>query len=130
MQLYNRFTSIEFYKNWIEHLIVQEWDGYEDYMEKYGPNNDLDAYSKANSMGAFFDGIGVLVRRNLIDHKLVFDLYSPAVIMTTWNKYEEFLKTVRRFSNDPAEYSAFDYLYNEAVKMNPKANTIQNPLKN
>jgi hypothetical protein len=51
-----------------------EWDDYEDFMSKYGPDTNLESWSKLISVGQYFEDIGVLVKRGLIDPDLVDDL--------------------------------------------------------
>ena len=57
-----------------------EWDDYEDFMSKYGPDTNLESWSKLISVGQYFEDIGVLVKRGLIDPALVDDLLSGPVL--------------------------------------------------
>ena len=43
-------------------IISWEWENYGDFMEKYGPESNPEAWSNLISMGQFFEGVGVLVK--------------------------------------------------------------------
>ena len=49
-------------------------------LSNYSPEANPDAWASFNSIGYFFDGLGVLVHRKLIDISLVDDLMSSSVI--------------------------------------------------
>ena len=87
MDLYRNWTSPEMSKIYgrtrygERKLNYQEWGKI---WEKPGdPTSrlvDLDAYSDYQTLANFFEGIGVLVRRRLIDLDLVEDLFSQRII--------------------------------------------------
>lgn len=61
------------------------------------------------TIGKYYEGIGVLVKRGLIDPTFVDDLMSSA-IMKYWEKYEPIAKEDRkRWMPMAAEYQ--EYLY-------------------
>jgi hypothetical protein len=110
MQIYDRFSTSEFYGKW-QDFRFWEWDDYDEFMEKYGPSNNFDKWIQVNSFGAFLEGIGVLVKRKLIDPTLVDDLMS-AVIEDFWIKMgpvvEEYKERTGRRS-----FEWIELLYNE-----------------
>ena len=53
--------------------------GYDDFMEKYRTKKNPEAWYSLGSVGAFFEGVGVLVHRELIDPQLVGELMSRHV---------------------------------------------------
>jgi len=80
-QIYDRFESSEFQRN--DYLFTQwEWEDFEDFRERYG---DAESYSIHSSIGTFYEGIGVLVNRGLIDVEFVDDLMSGC-ILRYWEK--------------------------------------------
>ncbi|MES0325933.1 MAG: hypothetical protein ABUK18_08655 [Candidatus Bathyarchaeia archaeon] len=73
MNLYENYHSHEFRMKW-HGIMQQEWTDYEDWQRKYGQTNeDLATHT---SMLSFFNGIGVLLHRKLIDIEMVDDLIS------------------------------------------------------
>ena len=85
MYMYDRWSSPEFRKrsNWVNSII--EYDNREDFFSKYGPKVDEEAFATWASIAAFYAGIGVLVKRGLIDIELVADLMRPSIVRT-WEK--------------------------------------------
>jgi hypothetical protein len=93
-------------------LYVYKWDGYDDWLAKYGPDADIEAWANFNSVGFFFDGIGVLVHREMIDIQLVDDLMSSSIIWL-WEKMEPIVVERRRVRNRPQIWEWVEYLYKE-----------------
>ncbi len=82
MQIYDRWSSREItemefeFRNW-------EWDEYDDFERKY---SDIKSTSLRAVLGKYYEGIGVLIKRGLIDPTLVDDLMSSA-ILNYWEKW-------------------------------------------
>jgi len=91
MQLYDRWVDVEF-KQLQREVSEMSWVDYDDYLRKYGPQSNPEANDKTRSLGAYFEGIGVLVNRRLIEASMVDDLMSNArargssswVILSEW----------------------------------------------
>ena len=66
-------------------------------------------------MPIFFEGIGVLVKRKLINMDLVDDLFTFPVL-ETWQKVRPIMKGVRELQKTPSIGEWFEYLYNEMKK--------------
>jgi len=73
MPLYETYRNREFRRQ-IAELRNQEWTSNEDFLEKYGPETNPDAFATRIAVGSYFDGIGVLVKNNLVDVNMVNDL--------------------------------------------------------
>jgi hypothetical protein len=116
MQLYDRFSREEFLNEFIEVMALQ-WVDFEDYWQKYGLDNNRDATLKIHSVGNFFEGIGVLVKRRLIKIELVDDLMSGSIIRY-WEKMMPVIIEQRKKFNWPQAYEWTEYLYNKIVVMN------------
>jgi hypothetical protein len=90
----------------------------EDFWEKYGPIADPDAFASWASIAAFYQGIGVLVKKGMIDIEIVNELIGNSTIIF-WEKMspeiiESREKTQRRFSS--TLWNDFEYLYEEILK--------------
>ena len=81
---------------------------YNDYTKKYG-------WSEALEVGMFFEGIGVLLHRRLVDIDLVDDLFSGPIKMT-WEKMKLLAEGARKHLNQATVFEWFEYLYNEMQK--------------
>jgi hypothetical protein len=107
MKLYSQFTSLEF-TNVLEEVLNRESKDYDDYRNKYG-------MAEVAAVGNFFEGIGILLKRKLIDIELVDDMFTSP-IKWTWEKMRNMTLEVRKVRNQPAISEWFEYLYNEMKK--------------
>jgi hypothetical protein len=113
IRLYSTRTSKEFQESW-KKVMAKEQEDYHDYEKWY-------EWSDFIKVGVFFEGIGILLHRKLIDIRLVDDLFSY-IIRTTWEKMKPIEEDVRKHNNAPQIAEWFEYLYNE---MNKRAQRLQ-----
>jgi hypothetical protein len=109
MRLYSRFGSEGFQKTqekvWKrlgEHL------NFHDYLEKYGLGEWV-------AVGTFFEGIGILLYRKLIDIGLTDDLFTAPVNMA-WDRMKDSIIEARKEFGQPTIFEWFEYLHNEMKK--------------
>ena len=107
MRLYSSRASKEFQEAW-KKVMAKEFKDYHDYEKWY-------EWSDYIEVGIFFEGIGILLCRKLIDIRLVDDLFSY-IIKTTWKKIKRVVEGVRKHNNAPQIFEWFEYLYNEMQK--------------
>jgi len=112
MRLYNTFGSTEFQEAY-QKMMGSEIEDYAEYMRRHSTNFEMRA--AAFTVGIFFEGIGVLVRRNLISMDLVDDLLSSP-ISDTWEKLKPLIEGRREQLKRPQTMEWFEYLYNEMKK--------------
>jgi hypothetical protein len=110
-QLYATFTSYEFKSKWNEIMHVWQWKDFRDYDSKYGFSN-TEEFSKFDFVGTFFEGVGVMVKRGLIDATLVDDLMSGHVV-SGWERFEPIIRGYRINQNWPQILEWWEYLYYE-----------------
>ena len=106
MGLYSTFDSNE----WLEafnKVIHTEYKDYSDVVKR--------AFLDVHKVGIFFEGIGVLLLRKLVDVNLVDDLFS-GVIKIAWEKMKAVIEDYRKQEDYPHAYEWFEYLYNEMQK--------------
>lgn len=107
MRLYSTRTGKEFQESWKKVMSMESKD-YHNYEKWY-------EWSDFIVVAAFFEGIGILLHRNLIDIGLVDDLFSYS-IKTIWEKIKEVVEGVRKHHNAPQIWEWFEFLYNEMQK--------------
>jgi len=107
MRLYSTRASKEFQESW-KKVMSMESEDYRNYEKWY-------EWSDFIVVAAFFEGIGILLCRKLIDIGLVDDLFSYS-IKTIWEKIKEVVEAVRKHHNAPQIWEWFEYLYNEMKK--------------
>ena len=106
MGLYSTFSSNE----WLEayHKVIHsEYKDYSDFVKR--------GWLDVHKVGIFFEGIGVLLLRKLVDVSLVDDLFS-GVIKIGWEKMKTVIEDHRKREDYPQAYEWFEYLYNELLK--------------
>jgi hypothetical protein len=112
MQLYNRFHNKEFWEYFNEFIYGFNAENPDEFMEKYGPINNPEAFSKMQSVMSYFFGIGVLIKRRLIDVDLVFDL-MPKVVFSFWEKTAPMIEV---WGEEDPRVQVLNYLYEEMKK--------------
>jgi len=112
MQVYNRFNSRAFVSQLNEIRFRWSYTDLDDFMEKYGPKTNPEANDSMGSTIYFFEGIGVLMKKGLIDTEFVDDLMS-GVIVSLWDKFGPMIIEQRERYNWPTAAEWFEYLYNQ-----------------
>lgn len=114
--IYMEFTKI------IQQVLVdyldffnQEWEDFEDYMRKYGPSSNPEAFIKFLKIADVFQASGALVEGGVVDIKDVYN-HSGSSIISAWEKMEPLIRGMRKLRNNPIIYPQFESLYGELVK--------------
>ena len=115
MELYKTCTNYEFLTLQNDLLYTYEWENYEDFTEKYAPENNPELANKIFSVMSFFEGIGVLLEQNLISLELVYKLMHP-LPSWIWSKMRTVINERRIRSDTPEIYEWFEYLVNESMR--------------
>jgi hypothetical protein len=109
MQIYNNWYSLELSRQY-EKVMNWEWIDYEDFDKNIG--SDIENVIALRMVGRFFEGIGLYVKRGLIDVSLVDDLMSGAYVRF-WLKFQPIFAELRIRQNFPQMLEWIEYLYNE-----------------
>ena len=112
MRLYATFSSNEFQDAWAKVRSsaskFESIDDIYDFDKKVG-------LREVNQVCLFFEGVGILLQRRLVDTSMIEDLFGGA-IARTWEKVRTGVTKARQQLNDPTIYYYFEYLYNEMKK--------------
>ena len=111
MPIYSAFYS-EWWHRALTSFLDATFDGYDDYKAKYGFQANPDEYILHGRVESYLEGIGVLVKRGLIDPSFVDDLMSSAITMF-WEKFGPILLEYRVRMNYPQRGEYVEYLYNQ-----------------
>jgi hypothetical protein len=107
MRLYSTFGSKEFQDAWTRIESI-EFKNYDEYVKKCG----LGDYAQC---ATFFEGIGVLLQKKLIDINLIDALFSvPLKFM--YERMKPIIEGNREQFHDQRVFEHFEYLYNEMKK--------------
>ena len=115
MNLYETFRNREFQRQYAEIIFQHKWKDFNDWLEKYGPGTNIEAFSSWISVPAYFEGIGVLLHRKTIDISMVDDILSTQILLL-WEKIEPITKEYRERMKRPQLWEWFEYLYKEIKK--------------
>ncbi len=119
MQLYNRFSTKEFVRSTLEIIYERELKDFGESQAKatflLGETNIEDA-SVSGEVCAFFEGMGLLVKKRLIDINLVAELLSSPLCWV-WEKLERNIIRARDLSGRPQIWEWFEYLYYEVQRI-------------
>jgi len=85
LNIYNVYSSKQFQRGREELMHLREWTDYDDFA-KYGSDVDPEAKATWDSILMWLEGLGVLVKRGLIDPELVHDLLY-AFIINFWERH-------------------------------------------
>jgi hypothetical protein len=86
MQVFDRFNK-DFW-NELDELMKREWGSYEDYQNKYSE-------AGGNMVFPTIEGLGVLLKRRLIDASVPWDLFGSYIFLF-WEKYVPIIRERRR----------------------------------
>jgi len=113
MRLYSRYGSEGFQRTWNKlYSLQRDLRDFHDYREKYGMAEWI-------GVGTFFEGIGVLLCRKLVDIDIVDELFTAPLKMA-WDLMEDSIMEARKEFNQPTIFEWFEYLYNELQKREQK----------
>ncbi|MCW4041873.1 MAG: hypothetical protein NWE83_14120 [Candidatus Bathyarchaeota archaeon] len=102
-QVYDRWSSRDAVKAYGLVRYKYQWSDYDDWFRKYGPDVDIEAYADYGTLLTFFEGLGVLVKKGLIDISLVEDLLANRIIWFWETHMEPTVDTTRSFTRDPLQ---------------------------
>ena len=112
MQLWNSFRSPEFVRSFNEVLYHYQWD---DYTEKYGVLNNIEAATKITTVISLFESLGGLLQQGFIDISVIEDQAASA-FPSLWEKLKPIIEEDRKAINNPKLWNDSEYLYNELKK--------------
>ena len=115
MRLYSTFASEDHRKAGKKVLWIT-YEDYDDFVKKYGaPNSEEPIPTAVDTVLYFFEEVGVLLSKKLVDINLIEQLMGYNIIMIG-NKIIPIIKEARKRLNLPTVWTNFEYLYNEMKK--------------
>jgi len=105
-------------------LLNQSWNDFNDYWENVGGMGNIEFNSLLETQMSYFEGLGVLVRDNVVNVNTVYDMMGRRIV-SIWMKYETVIKGLRKLEvggpGPGPDYSEnFEYLANEMIKIRQK----------
>ncbi len=110
MGIYNQLNRSEFVEAW-QLVFDVKWTTWEEYRAYSNvPENGKALWI----LGMFYEGLGVLVKEELVDIRLVAETITGMTRMW-WEKYLPIIDEGRKSMNLPRLYSETEYLYNKLM---------------
>jgi hypothetical protein len=101
-------------------LSTLEYRDYDDFVERYGSLWSGKPEPNAVMLGCnYMDGIGMLLKRKLVDIDTLVDAYGESGAMA-WEKVKPLVEGFRKQFKMPRAFEWFEYLYNEMKKREQK----------
>ena len=116
MRLYATFSSSEFQDAWAKVRARAKDFESADYVYDFDKRFGL---REVNQVCLFFEGIGILLQRKLVDTRMIEDLFGGAVARA-WENVKTGVTKAREQLDDPTIYYYFEKLYNEIKKRERK----------
>jgi hypothetical protein len=85
---------------------------YNDYTEKYRGRNEQ---TQLKILGNYFEGLGILVHRRLVEVDLIYDFWG-SIIQSTWRDMLPIVKGMREDAGDDSVFAYWELLNNELEK--------------
>lgn len=90
-------------------VLSSEFKDYDEFVSKYGPMViDKPLQTALATVSNYYEGIGILLKRGLVEKELIHDLYGGTVI-STWEKLIPLTVELRKRS--PGSWENFEKLY-------------------
>ena len=108
MNLYEVYRGMDFRRQWYQ-TASWKWENRDEFLSKYGPEVNVEAFSIFNSTLGFFEGVGMLVRKGFVDVDMVEDLLDlPA--FSIWEKFKDVVYVSRKKRGWPQLFANYEYL--------------------
>jgi len=120
MTLYQQITDSDWLRRQQEINFLFEYDNFEEFWEKYGPHTNMDGFVTWISRTNFYDGLGMLIKRGLIEPEMIDDVISGPIIFFWEKRILPIKKEFEDYSNNPAAFEMGEYLYNQIKPIRDK----------
>ena len=117
MNIYDRRLNNPYFDDVVHRIESMRWKDWDEYQALFDYSNPetRDNHLAMSTMMNFYEGVGVLVKLNLVDIRLISYLMSSTT-RAFWEKVESIVKEGREHGYGPGWLMETEYLYNELVK--------------
>jgi hypothetical protein len=116
MQSFNIWLSLGYADKLAKLLFNQHLSDFNDWKEKYGPENNPRGASVYFSLDTYFEGSGTQVKKKLIDPEFNDELMASDLI-AYWSKIRPVAEGIRRMKGYEMWGKNSEYLYDEVSKI-------------
>lgn len=119
MQIHSQWIDKKFVNQFMDLLNLWKWSDSDDFWSKYGQVENPEAFNSLTGVLWYFEGVGVLLNKELIEIDVVDAMYSDRYVQF-WEKFEPILQEIRSDFKTPRYYKYSEYLYNRLNKYQKK----------
>ena len=112
MNILRQTRTMEFLGRYMQIVYGQEFSTYAEWLEKYGPRTNPEAYTTYVYVTGMYENLGILLKRNVFTPEEIAEQIRPMSFITLWNKIEPIVKYHRENIN-PVAYEPFEILATE-----------------
>ena len=113
--LHNSIDYDSVFSAWKDMTTKPDWNTFEEWWQKYGPENNIEHYVKWLRAQITYEIYGVMLKRGFLDIELVDDMMSGPVMMY-WQVSKPIIEGIRGMGY-PQFQEHFEYLYEEINKI-------------
>ena len=106
MQVFDRFREKDFW----EGINETRKDEFNEFLEWTQTKMSFDEFNKLNAISAYFEGVGVLLKRGYIDVDLIND-FMPITILTYFENIKPYIQWRIERSGSSYRWKNYQYLY-------------------
>lgn len=119
LDLYSEFCEKDVLAMYVEVSLLWKWEDFDDFLEKYGPEKNLDEFMKWVVVTTHLENMGLITYEKMVDINFVANLIGSA-IQDFWEKYEPILIEWRKRYNTPKAMPMTEYLYEQIKTIRPR----------
>ena len=116
MQSFNLWLAQGYADKLVELLTAQQWNDFDDWREKYGARKNPSGASVYFTLDTYFEGLGTLVKRKLINPHLVDDLMGSDILIY-WKKMRPVADGLRKQEGWATWAENSEFLYEAILKI-------------
>jgi hypothetical protein len=115
MQIYTQSLSRDFIQQWYK---AKDFDykGLDDFGKRYSIDANPEFFLSFISIGNYLDGLGVLVKRGMMDIRLISDMMGSKAAWW-WRFFEPYIRDTRMEGNAPDFFASAEFLVNEMMRI-------------
>ncbi|MCW4051952.1 MAG: hypothetical protein NWE78_01920 [Candidatus Bathyarchaeota archaeon] len=112
MQFHSKGMNKELIKDMTEINLCWTWKDADEFFQKYGPETNPDAWAKFVSVWAYYEGMGTLVKKNLINVEIIPEILAIAIV-DFWEKIQPVASKYSQQLRRPQAFDGVELLYHK-----------------
>ena len=116
---YAELTTGEMTRKYTDMALSQQYDTYEEWQEKYGPQVNPEAYSNLIAVLNMGNTFGVILKEGLIEPEILYQFWHPNANLIMWQRAEPLIKAWREMYNYTS-WAPLEYLVEDSKRRFPE----------